>query len=128
MTDTTLNMPASQSFGLIALKPSADPHAQLVTNVEKWVAQSFYGTMLQQMRNSAFKSDLFSGGRGGDTFGELYDQQLTDRMSRGAGAKLVRAIVRRIEAKTAYEKQSIPDPKWDAQKRQAEALTLKLAA
>jgi hypothetical protein len=55
------------------------------------------------MRNSPFKDELFSGGRGGQAFGEMYDQQLAEHMTRGAGQKLIRAIVRKFEGKQAYE-------------------------
>jgi hypothetical protein len=36
----------------------------------------------------------------------MYDQHLAERMSRVAGDKLVRSIVRKIEAKQAYARQS----------------------
>lgn len=80
-------------------------HDRLVAQTEKWVAQTFFGTLLKQMNDSPFKSDLFSGGRGGEAFSSLYHQQLTDRIARGAGQQLVRSIVRRIEATAAYQKQ-----------------------
>ena len=54
------------------------------------------------MRDSPFKSDLMDGGRGGQAFASLYDQQLAQRMGHAAGKKLVNAIVRKIEANTAY--------------------------
>jgi Rod binding domain-containing protein len=60
------------------------------------VAQTFFGTLIKQMRNSPFKSPLFDGGRGGQAFGELYDQRMVDHMSRGVGNKLVGALVRSI--------------------------------
>ena len=80
-------------------------HDKLVKQTQKWVAQSFFGTILKQMHDSPFKSDMLDGGRGGQAFGALYDQHLADRMSRGVGHKLVNSIVRKIEAKNAYEKQ-----------------------
>ncbi len=83
---------------------ASDRHAQLVKQAEKWVSQTFYGALLKQMRESPFKSKLFSGGEGGDAFSGLYDQQLADRMSKGAGGKLVHAIVRKIEGEKAYKK------------------------
>ena len=86
-----------------------DQHDQLVNQTRKWVAQTFFGTMLKQMRDSAFKSDLFSGGQGGQAFGSLYDQHLAEHMTRGAGTKLVNSIVRRIEAANAYRKQALED-------------------
>src|SRR5678815_214977 len=71
------------------VQPTKVPqHDQIVEQSRKWIAQTFYGTLLKQLRNSPFKSELFSGGRGGEAFGSLYDQQLADRMSRGVGNKL----------------------------------------
>lgn len=84
-------------------KPSR--HDALVEQTRKWVAQSFFGPILKQMREDPFHSDLLDGGRGGQAFYALYDQELTNHMVRGAGDKLVNAIVRRIEAKNAYAKQ-----------------------
>jgi hypothetical protein len=73
-------------------------HQQLTKQAQRLVAQTFYGTLLKQMHESPFKSELFSGGRGGQAFGPIFDQHLIDRMSRGAGGdKLVRSMVRRWE-------------------------------
>ncbi|MCC7349997.1 MAG: rod-binding protein [Phycisphaerales bacterium] len=71
-------------------------HEQLTRAAQKWVAQTFYGAMLKQMRNSPFKSELFSGGRGGEAFGSMLDQTLAERMAHGTNNKLVRSIVREI--------------------------------
>ena len=90
--------------------PSAGQREQLVEQTQKWVAQTFFGTLMKQMEDSPFKSDLFSGGRGGEAFSSLYHQQLVDRMARAAGDKLVNAIVRRIEATAAYQKQQPSNP------------------
>jgi Rod binding domain-containing protein len=84
---------------------SKSEHDQLVDQTQNWVAQTFFGTLLKQMRNSPFKSELFSGGQGGQAFAGLHDQQLAEHMARGAGSKLVNSIVRRIEATAAYRKQ-----------------------
>jgi Rod binding domain-containing protein len=89
------------------MKPHApvDPHhKELVKQTQKWVSQTFFGALLKQMRNSPFKSDLLDGGRGGQAFNEMFDQQLADRMARGSGSKLVNAIVRKTEAAAAYRK------------------------
>jgi Rod binding domain-containing protein len=93
-------------------KPAASVskrHAELVRQTQKWVAQTFYGTMLKQMRQSPFKSDLFDGGRGGQVFQEMLDQKLADHMSRNAAPKLVDSIVQKIErgkATASYLKHS----------------------
>ena len=87
------------------MKPAPTQHERIQKQTEKWVAQTFFGTLLKQMDDSPFKSEMFSGGRGGQAFSSLYHQQLADRIARGAGHKLVNTIVRRIEAKQAYQKQ-----------------------
>ena len=88
--------------------PPKTQHEQLVDKTRTWVAQTFFGEMLKQMRNSPFKSDLFSGGQGGQAFASLQDQQMAERMARGGGSKLVNAIVRRIEARSAYAPAAAP--------------------
>jgi Rod binding domain-containing protein len=90
---------------------SLNRHENLVKQSQALISQTFFGTLLKQMRESPFKSDLFSGGRGGEAFGGLYDQQLAQRMSRGVGSKLVNAMVRKIEAKSAYRKSRMPGDK-----------------
>ena len=92
-------------------KAQPDQHDRLLAQTEKWVAQTFFGTLLKQMENSPFKSDLLSGGRGGQAFSSLYHQQLTERMAHSAGDKLVKTIVRRIEATAAYQKQQAASEK-----------------
>ncbi len=82
-----------------------------MNQAQKWVAQTFYGTLLKQMHESPFKSKMFDGGRGGQVFSSLLDQRLADRMGCSSGSKLVNSIVRRIEAKKAYGKSSLAKPK-----------------
>lgn len=88
--------------------PTVDRHAQLVKTAERVISQTFFGTLLKQMRESPFKSDLFSGGRGGQAFAALYDQQMADRMGASAGRKLAEAIARRFERKPAFEQHDAP--------------------
>jgi Rod binding domain-containing protein len=86
-------------------------HEELVKTTQKWVAQTFYGQLLKQMRNSPFKSQLFDGGRGGQVFNEMFDQRMADHMARGAGSKFVNAIVHKLEAREAYRKQMLAKAK-----------------
>ena len=37
-------------------------HEKLIHQTRKWVAMSFFEPMLEEMRNSPFRSDLFDGG------------------------------------------------------------------
>ena len=95
------------------ISPSSD-HDQIVDQARKWVSQSFYGTLLKQARNSPFHSKLFEGGRGGEAYGALFDQNMAEHMARGTGRKLVDTIARRIEAKKAYGKSGAAVPKKKA--------------
>lgn len=85
----------------------------------KWVAQTFFGTLLKQMRDSPFKSELFSGGRGEQAFGPVMDAHMAERMARGSGNKLVKSIVKRFktnrdqEARDAYETHNLNSHKSD---------------
>jgi Rod binding domain-containing protein len=88
------------------IQSTQSQHDKLVRQTQVWVAQTFFGTLLKQMHESPFRSEMFDGGRGGQAFGSLYDQHLCERMAHGAGAKLVHAIVRKIEGGRAYAKQS----------------------
>lgn len=62
---------------------------QLREKFEILVNKFFIGTMLKQMRDSSFKSELFSGGKGGEAFGGLMDQQLAEN----AGGKVAKSLV-----------------------------------
>jgi Rod binding domain-containing protein len=91
-------------------------HDKLVDQAGKWVAMSFFGPMLKQMRESPFHSDLFDGGQGGEAFGQMFDQELVQHMSGAVGKKLVNSMVRRMEANKAYKLQkatNIDMPKID---------------
>lgn len=85
------------------------PHTRLQKEVQKWVAQTFFGAMLKQMHEGPFHSKLLDGGRGGQAFAGLYDQRLAEHMAQAAaGHRLVNSIVSKIErskeARAAYAK------------------------
>jgi Rod binding domain-containing protein len=91
-------------------------HEALVKQTQKWVSQSFYGTLLKQMRQDPFRSSLMDGGRGGQVFGEMFDEQLSERMTRGAPNKLVNSIVQKIEggkASASYLQHSTKKARFD---------------
>jgi hypothetical protein len=78
-------------------RASPAEHQDKVTETaQRWVAQTFYGTLMRQMRNSPFKSELFEGGRGGQAFAPLLDQRLIDSMSKGTANRLTGAIARKL--------------------------------
>jgi Rod binding domain-containing protein len=90
----------------ISSRQPTNENDKIHETARKWVAQTFYGAMLKQMRESPFKSEIFSGGRGGQAFATMLDQHLADHMSRSAGSKLVNAIARKLQAKAGYAKQA----------------------
>src|SRR5688500_13341471 len=91
--------------------------AALTKQARVWVSQTFFGTQLKQMHDSPFKSELFSGGRGGQAFSSLFDQHLTQRMAGGKSAeKLVNSIVKQIERlhPAPFAEERVPDLVSDA--------------
>ena len=99
-----MDMPGLAPINGVATQSKED---RLEIQARQLVSQTFFGTMLKQMRDSPFKSDLFEGGRGGQAFSSMYDQKLVEQMSRGAGKKLVDSVVSKFtKAKKAYAKQA----------------------
>jgi len=78
---------------------SSSQEDEVEATARKWVAQTFYGTLFKQMRESPFKSKLFDGGRGGQAFAPMLDQHLVDRMASGTDKKLTNAIAKRLMGK-----------------------------
>jgi Rod binding domain-containing protein len=97
-------LPVVRSGEKLAASPfsSGANQKELFKTAQKWVGQTFFGTLLKQMHESPFKSELWSGGRGGEAFSTLYDQHLAERMARASGRPLANAIVKHIQrTKTA---------------------------
>lgn len=79
----------------------ADPTHPIPSNpvrqkVQEFVSQAFIGTLLKQVRESPFKSDLFSGGQAGETYQSLYDQQVIGQVAPGIGGQLIDALERQF--------------------------------
>lgn len=90
-----------------AVEPT--PKESLEKIARDLVGSTFYGTLMKQMHDSPFKSDVFSGGRGEQAFSPIYDQHMIQRMSGNSADRLVRPIVKRFEkgAEAAYAKHQI---------------------
>ena len=98
---------------LVSAIPGAQQHEKLVKQTQKWVAQTFFGTLLKQVRQSPFKSKLMDGGHAGEAYGSMYDERMAEHMASGVGMKLVNSIVRKIEARQAYQKEAAKSAKKD---------------
>ena len=105
-----MNVPAPIQPALPRLAASQSPDGELRHQAEVWVAQTFFGQMLKQMRDSPFRSDLFDGGRGGQAFNQMFDGVIAQRLTRGTGSRLVDPIVRKLEAGRAYRRTSSATP------------------
>jgi Rod binding domain-containing protein len=89
---------ALHSAGASKHAAAMSPHdKKLMKHSQRLVSQTFFGTMLKQMRNSPFKSKILDGGRGGEAFHSLLDQHLADRMASGSGKKLANAIYHHLK-------------------------------
>jgi Rod binding domain-containing protein len=96
----SISHPHSLASAIGKARSQHDP--QLLKQSQRLVSQAFFGTMLKQMHDSPFKSEIFSGGRGGQAFSTLLDQHLSDHMgASGSGRKLVEAVVKKMEKKIA---------------------------
>ena len=89
----------------------APDQAQVEKQVRNWVGESFYGTLLKQMRDDPFKTEMFDGGKGGEAYNQLFDQRLAQHMAGGVGSKIVRPIVKKLisdkqGAALKYQRQS----------------------
>jgi Rod binding domain-containing protein len=70
--------------------------AKLTRTARQVVGSVFFGTLLKQMRNSPFKSKLFSGGRGEEAFGAIRDQHMAEQLGMRAGKSLADSMVKRL--------------------------------
>ena len=75
--------------------------AQVRPLARQWVNQTFFGTLLKQARQSPLSegAHMFTGGRGGNAFGSLLDQHLSEGAGGGSAEKLVDALVNQIAAR-----------------------------
>ena len=65
----------------------------------QFVSIAFIKPMMEQMRNSPFKSEMFSGGSGGDMFQQHLDTVLSDRISQRANFPIAKAVHKYLMAK-----------------------------
>lgn len=69
---------------------------QLEKLTNQFVSVAFIKPMLEKMRDSPFKSDLFSGGAAGDTFQQHLDTILSDRISQRSNFPIARVMYGRM--------------------------------
>jgi Rod binding domain-containing protein len=89
--------------GIAIPKPKATQHQKLQKQAQRFVAQTFYGTLLKQMRESPFRDPRFDGGRGGQAFNEMLDAHLSERMAGGTNNQLVHSIAQKLDLQRARD-------------------------
>jgi Rod binding domain-containing protein len=86
---------AAYGTALPAPKLAGKSGIELRKAAEVLVAHAFFKPMLEQMRNSPWKDEMLSGGRGGQAFASMLDQRLAERAATGSGGAIVTSIVRK---------------------------------
>lgn len=81
------------------------------------VSELFFGPMLAQMRKFPFGTEIGSGGRGEEVFGEQLDRKLADSVAAAQGGPLIRQLEARLENRSVLEVRE----KLAAQRKLAEA-------
>lgn len=82
-------------------EPESPEDAKLRATAETLVNQMFMGSMLKQMRSSPFKDDTMSGGKAGDAYAGLFDQNLSAKAGGGMGKGLVDVMVKHLKGNHA---------------------------
>jgi Rod binding domain-containing protein len=87
-----------QATGLsnLNLKPST-PNPELREAAGKTVGSAFYGTIFQMMRESPFKTEIGSGGRGEEVFSAQLHGVLAERLGESKQCNLSDVLYRRLE-------------------------------
>lgn len=73
---------------------------------KKFVNQTFFGTLMREMRKSASTDHEMSGGHGEEIMGPELDQALVDRMSKAQNFKLSDAVANQLYRHTHRTKAS----------------------
>ena len=100
-------------------KSSTPPTAEdvkLRKTAETLVNKMFVGTMLKSMRASPFKDATMSGGKAGDAYAGLFDQNLAEHAGGGIGTKLVDTLVKQFKTSRGDPTQLHVDPNRDVKK------------
>lgn len=79
-------------------------------SADQLIASAFILPVLEEVRNSPFKTEMFSGGRGEEVFGQQLDVIFAERITQSAGFGLSDALVRQFGQASS---ESTPEPKVD---------------
>ena len=91
--------PLESSFSA-ELDEAAEKQKKARESADQLIASAFVLPVLQEVRNSPFKVEMFSGGRAEEVFGQQLDVILAERITQSAGFGLSEALVRQFEGHT----------------------------
>jgi Rod binding domain-containing protein len=106
MDVATRSIPNTTPIKALASVAKPDEDQQVRKLAEQLVSQTFFGTLMRQMRNSPWKDTVLSGGRGGEAFQQMHDQEMIMRMGRSAGKQLVNALVEQMMGQKARQQRA----------------------
>ncbi|MEM7625094.1 MAG: rod-binding protein [Planctomycetota bacterium] len=92
------------------LDEAARKQKQARESAEQLIASAFILPVLEEVRNSPFKTEMFSGGRAEEVFGQQLDVIFAERITQSAGFGLSEALIRQFDQSPAPGSQ---EPKVD---------------
>ena len=73
--------------------------------VSRFIAGTFFSTMMKAMRSTVPEDGLMSGGRGEEIFQEFFDRELGEQFAQSANFPQVEAAVRQLSGRAVYRRQ-----------------------
>ncbi len=77
-----------------AAQASSEDREKLLKNVREFVGQTFFGTLMKQMRSEMNPDNPFNGGKAGKTFRTQLDQTLISRWAESSRFEVADKIAR----------------------------------
>ena len=85
----------------ISRAPGGQSRSQrLAEAAGKWVGQTFFSMLLQEMRRTVPKGGMFSGGRAEDIFNEMSDRHLAEALAERTDIPITKALIRQLGGTT----------------------------
>jgi len=90
----TVNAVAHNVLKESAATASPEEREKLVKDIREFVGQTFYGTLMKQMRSEMNPDNPFNGGKAAKTFGTQLDQLLISRWAQSSRFEVADKIAR----------------------------------
>lgn len=77
---------------LLNVKPAASQNSELRETFHQFVGETFFGTMMKEMRKSVGKTPYFNGGRAEEVFQQQLDQLIVEDMTKSSSKNISEAM------------------------------------